>query len=109
MFTHLFDIVKIVIFTMLFSFLISRLPNLTFEGGLVVCASVYLIISGWVYRGLGKDQKSLKFITSKKKDLAFDEKKPSVSQRDFQIAGIKLVIASLSLYGLSVVVFYLSS
>ena len=108
MINHLFDILKIVFYTALAAYILSRFPNLTFEGALVICASFYLIISGWVYRGLGKNHSALKFVNKQSMQKTFSEIDPGLSKKSFHIAGIKLVISALILFALSVLVFYYS-
>jgi hypothetical protein len=106
MIKHLFDIVKIVIYTSLFSFLIARFPNITFEGALVACGAIYLMLSGWVSRGYRYDRRHFKFIAPRRSATHFNEASPTLTKKAYQTAGLKLATAGCILCLLSILAFY---
>ncbi|MBF4695943.1 hypothetical protein [Fusibacter ferrireducens] len=118
---HFKDIAKIVLYSSLFSILISFFPQITLEGAFVFMGGFLFITSVFAASAYkARDRRSFKFIANERNqkrfkdqehdqghDQNFDQNQKQISQKKSEEAFKKMVISGIILFAFSYFAFYL--
>ncbi|WP_069876451.1 hypothetical protein [Fusibacter sp. 3D3] len=103
------DIAQIVLFSSLFSALLSLFPPITLEGAFIFMGCMLFIASGFAASShKNPDRRIFKYIASGRNQKFFDERDPvRINRKTSEDAFTKIVISGVILFFLSYIAFYL--